>query len=128
MKKILLITLSLLAITMPGVLPLTPAKAVDSAVCEGIGATSAGSGCAQPAGQKTIPEIAALIIDIFSWIVGVAAVIFIIYAGFRYVTSGGDSNQIKGAKDTMLYAMIGLVVVALAQIIVNFVLKAAING
>jgi hypothetical protein len=46
----------------------------------------------------------------------------IIYAGFRYVSSGGNDDAVKGAKNTILYAIIGLVIVALAQIIVHFVL------
>jgi hypothetical protein len=51
-----------------------------------------------------------------------STVIMIIYAGFRYVTSGGRDESVKGAKNTILYAIIGLVIVALAQIIVHFVL------
>ncbi len=71
---------------------------------------------------KTLPEIVAFIINVFSWIIGAVSVIMIIYGGFRYITSGGDSNGVTAAKDTILYAIVGLVIVALAQIIVNFVL------
>ena len=46
----------------------------------------------------------------------------IMVGGFKYITSGGDSGNITGAKNTILYAVVGLVVVALAQIIVRFVL------
>lgn len=63
-----------------------------------------------------------LIINIFSLIVGIVAVIMIIIGGLKYITSGGDSGNITGAKNTILYAIIGLVVVALAQFIVRFVL------
>jgi cytochrome bd-type quinol oxidase subunit 2 len=62
------------------------------------------------------------IVNILSIIVGVVAVIMIIIAGLRYVTSGGSDEAVKGAKNTILYAIIGLVVVALAQLIVHFVL------
>lgn len=55
--------------------------------------------------------------------VGVAAVFVIIIAGFKYVTSAGDSNSINSAKNTILYAVVGLVVAVLAQAIVLFVLK-----
>jgi Flp pilus assembly pilin Flp len=65
----------------------------------------------------------AFIINVFSWIIGAVSVIMIIYGGFRYITSGGDSNGVTAAKNTILYAIIGLVIVALAQIIVNFVLN-----
>jgi hypothetical protein len=58
----------------------------------------------------------------FSLVVGVVAVIMIIIAGFKYITSGGDSGNVTSAKNTILYAIIGLVVVALSQFIVKFVL------
>lgn len=67
-------------------------------------------------------DLVAQIVNIFSVLVGIVAVIMIIYGGFRYVTSGGDSGRITGAKNTLLYAIIGLVIVALAQVIVKFVL------
>ncbi|OGL30673.1 hypothetical protein A3F37_03555 [Candidatus Saccharibacteria bacterium RIFCSPHIGHO2_12_FULL_41_12] len=65
------------------------------------------------------------IVNIFSVIVGVVAVIMIIYGGFRYIISGGDSSNVTNAKNTILYALVGLVVVALAQFIVKFVLSKA---
>ncbi len=62
------------------------------------------------------------IVNIISVVVGVVAVIMIIFGGFRYITSGGDSGKVGNAKNTILYAIIGLVIVALAQFIVRFVL------
>ena len=61
-------------------------------------------------------------INIFSLVVGVVSVIMIIIGGLKYITSAGDSGNVSGAKNTILYAIIGLVIVALAQIIVRFVL------
>jgi hypothetical protein len=61
-------------------------------------------------------------INLLTAAVGVAAVIMIIVGGFRYITSGGASEKVTSAKNTILYAVIGLVVVALAQVIVRFVL------
>jgi hypothetical protein len=43
----------------------------------------------------------------------------------RYITSGGDSTKVSGAKNTLIYAIIGLIIVALAQLIVHFVLGQA---
>jgi lysylphosphatidylglycerol synthetase-like protein (DUF2156 family) len=68
------------------------------------------------------------IINIFSVVVGVVAVIMIVVGGFRYITSGGKQESVSGAKNTILYAIIGLVIVALAQIIVRFVLNKASNA
>lgn len=68
------------------------------------------------------------VINIISVIVGIAAVIMIIVGGLRYITSGGDSSSVTSAKNTILYAIVGLVVVALAQIIVKFVVDRLQNA
>jgi len=71
------------------------------------------------------------VVNIFSVVVGIIAVIMIIVGGFRYITSGG-SGDVSGAKNTIVFALIGLVIVALAQVLVHFVLyhanAAAVNG
>jgi len=56
------------------------------------------------------------------YVTGAVAVVMIVLGGFRYVLSSGDSNSTKAAKDTILYALIGLVIAIFAQIIVSFVL------
>jgi Type IV secretion system pilin len=61
-------------------------------------------------------------INLFSVVVGIIAVIMIIIGGFKYITSGGDSGKIGSAKSTIIYALVGLVIVALAQVIVRFVI------
>ena len=58
------------------------------------------------------------------YIVGIIAVIMLIIGGIRYVTSGGDSKKVTDAKNTVLYAIIGLVIAFLAFAIVNFVISA----
>lgn len=63
------------------------------------------------------------IIDVILYVLGAVAVIMIIIGGFRYVVSNGDSGAITSAKNTIFYAVIGLVVAILAYAIVNFVLK-----
>jgi cytochrome bd-type quinol oxidase subunit 2 len=73
-------------------------------------------------GAGRINSMIKIIVNIFSAIVGVIAVIMIIYGGVKYITSGGESGNISSAKNTIVYAVIGLVVVALAQFIVQFVL------
>ena len=84
--------------------------------------------CADTSGSENrFQEILATIINVFSLIVGVAAVIMIIFAGFKYITSGGNQESVKTAKQALIYALIGLIIVALAQIIVKFVLNQATN-
>lgn len=56
-------------------------------------------------------------------VVGVAAVIMIMIGGFKYIISSGDSNNIQSAKNTILYALIGLFIAAFTQAIVVFVLN-----
>ncbi len=58
------------------------------------------------------------------YIVGIVAVIMLIIGGIRYVISGGDSKKVTDAKNTVLYAIIGLVIAFLAYAIVNFVISA----
>lgn len=76
-------------------------------------------------GTGRINDIITQAINIFSIIVGIVAVIMIIVGGFKYITSGGDSGNISSAKNTIIYAVIGLVIVALAQFLVQFVLDKA---
>lgn len=61
------------------------------------------------------------ITSLLMWVIGVVAVIMLIIGGFKYITSNGDSNQIHSAKNTILYAIIGLVVAILGQLIVRYV-------
>ena len=58
------------------------------------------------------------------YIVGIVSVIMLIYGGLRYVISGGDSKKVTDAKNTILYAIIGLIISILAFAIVNFVINA----
>lgn len=84
------------------------------------------SGAGVPVGTDpgtTISDTIATLLTILSWIVGALAVIMIIIGGFRYVTSGGKQESVSSAKTTIIYAVVGLVIVALAQIIVHFVLN-----
>jgi hypothetical protein len=76
-------------------------------------------------GEEAVNGIIETVINVFSAIVGVVAVIMIIWGGFKYITSGGDSGNIGAAKNTILFAIVGLIIVALAQIIVRFVLGRA---
>jgi energy-converting hydrogenase Eha subunit B len=107
--------------------------AVDIGKCVGQGVDingAIGSDCSStsddPGGAKTdITDIITTVVNIFSIIVGFLAVIMIIWGGLRYITSGGDSGKITTAKNTIIYALIGLVIVALAQFIVRFVLAKA---
>lgn len=64
------------------------------------------------------------IVNVLLFIIGAISVIMLIIGGIRYTLSGGDSGAVTSAKNTILYAIIGLVVAFLAFAIVNFVLGA----
>lgn len=56
--------------------------------------------------------------------VGIVSVVMLIYGGIRYVVSGGDSKKVTDAKNTIMYALIGLIIAILSFAIVNFVINA----
>lgn len=62
------------------------------------------------------------ITNVLLFIIGAISVIMLIIGGIRYVVSGGDSSAITSAKNTILYAIVGIVVALLAYALVNFVL------
>lgn len=59
---------------------------------------------------------------VYFWM-GITAVGFIIYGGFMYMISAGDPGKVKKAKDVLLYAVIGIVVVLVAFVITRFVIN-----
>ena len=75
------------------------------------------------ASQNKLVAIAIDIIDILSWAVGIISVIMVIIGGFRYMTSAGDPGNVSGAKNTIIYALVGMAIVIFAQAIVAFVLS-----
>jgi cytochrome bd-type quinol oxidase subunit 2 len=101
---------------------------VNNSLCKGADLKLSGNAdCEASTGDASnkLDSLITDIVNIFSVVVGVVAVIMIIYGGFRYITSGGDSGNVTNAKNTILYALVGLVIVALAQFIVKFVLSKA---
>lgn len=68
-----------------------------------------------------IPVVFTQIINYAMAFAGVVALFFIVYSGARYVTSGGEPKAVEGAKNTLTWAIIGLVVIVLAWAIINFI-------
>ena len=71
--------------------------------------------------QDTLKDDVTTIINVIVGLVATIAVIVIIIGGISYMTSNGDAGKVKKARDTILYACIGLVICGLAATIVNFV-------
>jgi hypothetical protein len=62
-------------------------------------------------------------VQIVSFVIGVTSVLVIMYGGLKYITANGDANSISSAKNTIMYAVVGLVLSLLSQAIVIFVLN-----
>ena len=135
MKSFFLIAVASLTLGAPMLVPALGGVAsatIKDSLCTGVnnatGTTGSGCGTAGTSGTTDLSGIASKVVNIFSIIVGIVAVLMIIYGGFKYITSGGDSGNVSGAKNTLIYAIIGLIIVALAQIIVHFVINTATSS
>ena len=80
-------------------------------------------GC-ENASEEGLPKAVVNIINFVIGVGGLIAVVYIVIGGINYITSNGDAAKIAKAKNTILYALIGLLVAALAFAIVNFALGA----
>lgn len=132
-KTMLLTLFSAGALLMPAMVPATVGALTQDEINQGLcGGTQfeVNNNCAptDPQAEGKVNNILRLIINLFSVIVGVIAVIMIIVGGVKYITSGGASDKVTSAKNTILFAVVGLIVVALAQIIVRFVLSKVSNS
>lgn len=76
-----------------------------------------------PGAETDLNKMISTILNVVFGVVGIVAVIMIIIGGISYTTSQGDSQKTQKAKNTIMYGLIGLVVVLLAFAIVNFVLN-----
>ena len=68
------------------------------------------------------------IINVIIAVLGIVAVIFVIVGAVQYITSQGDPGKMNKARDTIIYAILGVVLAGLAFAIVNFVLANLFNG
>jgi len=136
-KKFIVLGIAGLTLLAPVALPAVGGIAsadITNEICKGAdnaAGTSGGTSTCTPtngSGEGGLEGVAKKITNIFSIIVGAASVIMIIYGGFRYITSGGDSGKVGNAKNTLIYAIVGLVIVALAQLIVRYVLTQSTNA
>lgn len=123
-----MLTMSVKVFLLGAALPLVSRKNVAVAqseeACEGApGSTWNGQECVPAQGSgPSIEDLIGTITDTLLFIIGAVSVIMIIVGGFQYVVSGGDSSKVEKAKNTILYAVVGLVVAIVSFALVNFVL------
>ncbi len=79
-------------------------------------------------GAPPLTDFIKSVINIILYITGIIAVIMVIIGGIKYVTSSGDAQAITSAKNTILYAIIGVVVAIMAFAIVNWVIAGVAPG
>lgn len=123
MKNVLKLVLS---IAFSGALALSGFSAVSAMTLQEGAAAARCDGCPEELFGDT--GVFKQVTNTILYIVGIIAVIMLIIGGIRYVISGGDAKKVTDAKNTVLYAIIGLVISFLAFAIVNFVITALPSG
>lgn len=124
MKRVFLI-LSILASLSAGLLLPSPALAATDPFSQaGCGQASDSAVCKTSAGDPLTGPNGVLIkaTNIVAMIAGIAAVIFLILAGMKYITSGGEAAETAKAKTTIIYLLVGIAIIVLARQIISFVL------
>jgi putative exporter of polyketide antibiotics len=134
MKNIIIrVALLLGIVSSMALVPLTASAAItctspdlsakEQLQCGSCQAAGTEANCNPGTAPKTLGDTLKTIINVISIFGGAVAVIMIIVGGFRYITSAGSPEGTKSARNSIVYAIIGLVIIALAQIIVHFVLN-----
>ncbi len=128
MIKKLIIIASLVLMTLFSMSGMAAADSSKSAIQCGVNVAAGSDNGDCSSGPNTnagsdINSLIIKIINVLSALAGAAAVIMLIYGGFRYVTSAGNDTGVAAAKKTIQYALIGVVIVVLSQAIVHFVLN-----
>ena len=108
-----------LALGVSAVAPVADTFAFDQGLKDG---AVASQGKDQPPELFADGGVFQTITNVLLFIIGAISVIMLIIGGIRYVVSGGDSSAVTSAKNTILYAVVGIVVAILAYALVNFVI------
>lgn len=96
------------------------------AECSGVDCVQQGANKADTGGGNvsTLDQGISTVVNILLFLIGAVSVIMIVIGGIKYTTSNGNADQTKSAKNTILYAIVGLVVAILAYALVDFVIEA----
>jgi hypothetical protein len=127
-KKIIVGFMSVLAVLVVSLASIVFAPslfATDLSLQSGV---NAAHGTGQPTELFGAGGIVTTITNMMLFIVGALSVFMIIIGGLRYVTSGGNATSVTSAKNTILYAIVGLVVAFLAYAAINFILGSLTGG
>lgn len=127
MKRLKLILASV-AVMLCMFAPALPAHAAEDVLGEACKAKGAASSAACSGKSTTNPLVGAngvlvKVARIMSFLAGVCSIILILVSGLMYIMSNGDSSRINSARTTLVYAVVGLIIVGVAQGIVILVLN-----
>ncbi len=124
-----------LGITAAGPVFAAAPPSVTSAIGSGLQSAAQGAGYVAPGSESSqgndLPRIVGSIIGILLQVTGVLLIIYLVYAGFLWMTAGGDKAKVEKATTTIRDAIIGLIVIALAYAIASYVvtqLGVAVNN
>ncbi|MEO6760836.1 MAG: pilin [Candidatus Saccharimonadales bacterium] len=79
-------------------------------------------------GSLSINKIVSMVVNVLTYVVGAVSIVMIIIGGFKFMTSAGDAQKVASARNSIIYALIGLVIVVLAQLIVHFTINTAVDS
>jgi len=128
LQSLLIVPVLALGVSFAGGVISSPAVQAQAADCttDPSGGIAGGAGCAKTDDQQTDlfgpTGVFKIVTNVLLFIIGAISVIMLIIGGIRYVISGGDSAAVTSAKNTILYAVVGIVVAILAFALVNFVI------
>jgi hypothetical protein len=128
MKRKLIAYTSMLSIVAAAILSVVVAPASLAFSLSMQDGANAAKGVDQAATLFGNTGIFTTISNVMLFVVGAISVIMVVIGGLRYVISGGNSGNITAAKNTILYAVVGLVIAIMAYAIVNFVIGSFIPG
>ena len=83
------------------------------------------TGTAQGGNATDLMAVIKAIVNALLALVGIVAIIYIVIGGVRYLTSQGDESALESAKNTIIYALIGLVIIFISAVVINLVLAQA---
>lgn len=120
MKRLLPLVTAAVATVGVGLFGLAAQAAAIGTIAQG---ADSARGAQQPINLFGNTGVFSEISSVLLFIVGAIAVIMIVIGGLRYVISGGDATQVTAAKNTIMYALVGIIVAILAYAAVNFVIN-----
>ncbi len=125
MKAKLNLMMSTASALVIAALAATPVLGLDGPVQDGV---EAARGTDVPSVLLGDGGAVTTVVNTMLFIVGFLSVIMLIWGGLRYIISGGNATAVTAAKNTILYAIVGLIIAIFAYAIVNFVIGSLTDG